>query len=769
MGNPKRGKLFQKFALVAVPTIAVTVLGTCAVFLVSQQRVQEREMRDRWQSLARLAEFTIGRSVALHSLGDVQEFVEELTRQEDVLSCAVFDADLACAFHSNLGPASGPAADDLSARAVRENELLYQVRPRPGKRGRIARVAVPVHVDGEVWGVARIDVSTARYDAAASWFYRNFVLLALLFVCVGILGSMALARYVAKPVVELARQAQRVAGGDLDASCELERNDELGILAASFDGMVANLRVARDEIQKARLYVEDIFESMTDSLIVVHAGPSDGPEPKEFIHTVNRATLEMLGCEVYEILGEPIGAVFTSREYGDELREALREKGSVTNREAWYRRRDGSECPVRLSASVLRSSDEAESGDRMEGFVLVARDVTNVHTLEAQLRQSQKMEAVGKLAGGLAHDFNNLVSIVTGYSEMLLGTLEGESEEHELVVEIRKAGNRAARLVRQLLAFSRKQVLKPRILDLRQVLREMDSMLDRLIEEDVELETRFDPVLGHVLADPGQIEQVVVNLVLNARDALPDGGRITIEAGNRFLGLDYVSENPGVEPGNYVEISVADDGCGMDEKTRARIFEPFFTTKEVGKGSGLGLATVYGIVKQSGGHLTVESDPGRGTTFRIYLRQVQPDGAEVPSAPPAALPVEGSETVLLAEDEQGVRRVVAEVLGRSGYRVLPAENGEEALRIAEQFREEIDLLLTDVVMPKLNGRELAGRLLRNRPDVRVIYMSGYTDTVVFDDGDGEAEARFIEKPFPPADLTTLIREVLDARPAPLAG
>ena len=382
---------------------------------------------------------------------------------------------------------------------------------------------------------------------------------------------------------------------------------------------------------------------------------------------------------------------------------------------------------------------------------------------EELLSQSQKLEAIGQLAGGIAHDFNNLLTAINGYSELSWRMLRDEDPIRRNLEEIKKAGERAAALTRQLLAFSRRQVLQPKALDLNAVVSDLEKMLTRLIGEDIDLQAALDSKLGSVQADPGQIEQVIMNLVVNARDAMPGGGKLTIETANVYLDKNYVAPLNSIAPGHYVMLAVSDTGMGMDEETIQRIFEPFFTTKEVGKGTGLGLATVYGIVKQSGGNVTVYSEPGRGTSFKIYLPRIDeiaPSAEQRLNQESSEIP-HGTETILLAEDEDVVRKLTCEVLEMYGYRVLEAANGGSALLICERETEPIDLLLTDVVMPEMSGRELADRLLKIRPEMKILFMSGYTDNTISHQGILEEGENFIQKPFSPESLALKVREILD--------
>ncbi|MGH7545921.1 MAG: PAS domain S-box protein, partial [Gemmatimonadota bacterium] len=446
--------------------------------------------------------------------------------------------------------------------------------------------------------------------------------------------------------------------------------------------------------------------------------------------------------------------------------------------------------PYRLSYRLRTASGEEKwvweqgrgifggdgSLEALEGFVT---DITErkraeqaLQLSEEQLRLSQRLEAVGQLAGGVAHDFNNLLTAILGHAGLLLGELAPTDPMRSELEEIKKAGERAATLTRQLLAFSRKQMLRPKIFDLNVVVAEMNKMLRRLIGEDIELTTVLDESLGRVRADPGQIEQVIVNLAVNARDAMPEGGKLTIETANIELDERYAERRAVVQPGRYVMLAVSDTGSGMPPEIQTKIFEPFFTTKEVGKGTGLGLATVYGIVKQSEGYIWVYSEPGHGTTFKMYLPRVDAAAEPLTPIPDRAGLLRGTETVLVVEDEAIVRSLVRDILGKNGYRVLEAVDGEEALRLSRTHADPIHLLITDIVMPGMSGPELVETLAPERREMKVIYTSGYTDHAIVNRGVLDPSADFLQKPFTPDVLTRRVRDALDgtrsgerARPA----
>jgi PAS domain S-box-containing protein len=415
-------------------------------------------------------------------------------------------------------------------------------------------------------------------------------------------------------------------------------------------------------------------------------------------------------------------------------------------------------------ALVASGQPVTDGAGRRVGAVVALHDMTERKSLERQLHQSQKMEAIGRLAGGVAHDFNNLLGVIMGYSEMVLANMGSDDPRRGRLEQIRKSGERAASLTRQLLAFSRKQILEPRVLDLYALLADMDKMLRRLIGEDIKLVTRPDPLLPAIKADLGQIEQIVMNLVVNARDAMPKGGTITIETSCVDLGRDAVGAVEGVRPGSYVKLVVADTGVGMTPEVQSQIFEPFYTTKEAGSGTGLGLSTVYGIVTQSGGHIGVMSEPGRGTRFEIYLPQSDEGAtAHAPGRMAALESPSGTETILVVEDEPMVREMLCDSLREFGYTVLPAGEAVEAEQRCREHSGPIHLLISDVVLPGVGGRELAQKLTALRPEMKLLFMSGYTDDAVVRHGILTAGVMFLQKPFTLVGMARKVREVLAVR------
>jgi two-component system, cell cycle sensor histidine kinase and response regulator CckA len=483
------------------------------------------------------------------------------------------------------------------------------------------------------------------------------------------------------------------------------------------------------------------------------------------ITSVNRTELEMLGYTLEEILGQPVWKFVVEL---DEARHRILAKLAgimppARGREQTYRRKDGTTFPALIEDRLLKDSDGKIIGIRSTIQSIAERKQMEKEKalLEEQLRQSQKMEAMGRLAGGIAHDFNNLLTIIKGYSQLFLMDLKKGDPMEKGIEQIQKATQRAGDLIRQLLAFSRRQVMEMRVLDLSSLLSELDKMFRRVIGEDIVLVTLLTEDLGRVKADPGQLGQVLMNLVVNARDAMPSGGKLTIEMANVVLDEEYVRTHIEVPPGRYVVLSVSDTGVGMTPEVRDRIFEPFFTTKEKGKGTGLGLSTVYGIVKQSGGNILVYSEPGKGTTFKIYLPIV-----DEPLEEWAEMVVEGEiprgkETILIVEDFEEVRQLARQVLERQGYQVLEAGDGNATLLVCEKYKGQIHLMVTDVVMPGMSGRELADRIKSSHPEMKVLYTSGYADDTIVHYGVSRDRVNYLQKPFTMEGLSRKVREVLD--------
>ena len=516
------------------------------------------------------------------------------------------------------------------------------------------------------------------------------------------------------------------------------------------------LREERKESEKALRASEaafrGLFESAPDAIVLVN---EDGR-----ITLVNAHAESIFGYARKELIGKPVEMLLPERFRERHIGHRTAFQANPTIRrmgvgiELFALRKDGVEIPVEVTLSPLRTNEHTE-------ILSIIRDVSERKQLELQLSQSQKMEAIGRLAGGVAHDFNNHLGVIIGYSELLLDRLPPGDPLRKSATMIREAGQRSASLTRQLLAFSRRQIFEPKVLDLNAVVSDIDSMLRPLIGEDVELVTLLDPSLGKLRADPAQVDQIIMNLAVNARDAMPHGGRLILQTSNADLDEAYASKHATVKPGHYVMLAVSDNGTGMDKQTQEQIFEPFFTTKEKGQGTGLGLSMVYGIVKQSGGYIWVYSELGQGTTFKIYLPRMDQDVADA-SAEPVLRPAStGQEIVLVVEDEGMLRELFCEFLRESGYTVLAAGTGEEAVEISSRHQGPIHLLLTDAVMPGIRGRELAHSLEQRRPDMKVLFVSGYTDDSVLRGGLVQPGTAFLQKPFSRGALTRKVRAVLD--------
>jgi PAS domain S-box-containing protein len=518
--------------------------------------------------------------------------------------------------------------------------------------------------------------------------------------------------------------------------------------------VTARLRTERDlaasEARKAGM-----LEAALDAIVAIDHGGR--------ITDFNPAAERTFGYRDEDVLGRPLAETIIPSGLRDRHRAAF-ERYLETEQPTILGRRleltglhaDGHEFPLELTVYRVPI-------DGPPVFSAFIRDLTRARQLEEQLLQAQKMESVGRLAGGIAHDFNNLLTAINGYARLSLEEPELSADVRDALVQITAAADRATELTSQLLAFSRRQVMQPVSLHLGTRVEDIAPMLRRLLGEDVELITRAAPELGHVLVDPGQLTQVILNLAVNARDAMPRGGTLTIEVDNVELDADYAAGHAEVEPGPYVVLSVTDNGVGMDEATRSRLFEPFFTTKELGKGTGLGLATVYGIVKQSGGHIWAYSEPDHGTVFKIYLPRVEavaPVAAERPAAPRSG--GRGTETVLVVEDDSAVRRFIQVVLEGRGYRVIAATSAHDALEHVARRSEPIDLLITDIVMPGMSGVELASRVSELAPGLKVLFASGYTENTIVHHGVLDAGVPFLQKPFAPGQLAERVRAELDS-------
>ncbi len=516
---------------------------------------------------------------------------------------------------------------------------------------------------------------------------------------------------------------------------------------------VSQRRQAEEALRQSEAEYRTLFENANDAIMIFE------PE-NETILEVNPKTCELYGYARAELLGKSLAELSGDVERGKAAIVRCVAEGSLKDYETVHQGRDGKPICIIANASVIDYRGR-------KALLTVSRDVTEHRNLQQQLLHSQKLEAVGQLAGGVAHDFNNLLMVIGGHAELLRDST-GDPSVRRKAYEIVDAVQRGCMLTQQLLAFSRKQVLSPRVLDLNHTLAEMGAMLSRMLGEKIQVRVQPGRELWAIKADPAQIEQVVMNLAVNARDAMPDGGELTLETSNVELGDDYARTHAGVMPGRYVMLAVSDTGEGIPPEAQPHLFEPFFTTKEHGKGTGLGLSTVYGIAKQSGGFVWVYSEVGHGSVFKVYLPRVEAPRLVEPAPAPASASPRGTGTVLLVEDEEPVRDAVREYLSLRGYEVLEAGDGEQALALASRFPRPIHLLISDVVMPGINGREMAQRFLLDRPDTRVLFISGYTESTVANHN-LHAGASFLQKPFSLSVLAAKVREVLEPKAEAVRG
>jgi PAS domain S-box-containing protein len=726
------------------------------------------------EALAR-ASHELGSSPLFTRDGTVQfRLVDALVSGRDTVGFAVLEAQVTDTVGARrINKLIGPGAQVLLGN--RSGDLWSDTRrpiTGPATMFDTSRALRYTADDGETYDASQTHLASAPWtvlvrtphDVAmqpARTFLYDIIGIAFLVLVGGVFLAWRLSRHVTTPLSDFSAAADDFASGDYARRIVVNRTDELGSMAEAFNSMAErvgravrereehekSLRTANAELRESESRYRQLVELSPDG-IVVH---QDG-----VIKFANAAAVRMLGAAVTsDLVDRPVADIVPPENHeATSARIARIQAGEEPMRliEQTLRRLDGKSLHTETFAMRFLA-------DGRPRVLSIIRDVTGRKRLEDQLRQSQKMEAVGQLAGGVAHDFNNLLTVIITYGELMLASHEDNEELAHDLKEVLGAAERAAGLTRQLLAFSRRQLLQPKIVDLSQLTLDLERMLGRLLPENIELVTRLAQPLGCVSADTGQIEQVVLNLVVNARDAMPSGGRIVIETSDVELDDDSPLLPLGSHGGPFVLLSVTDNGHGMDEETRLKIFDPFFTTKAPGKGTGLGLSTVYGIVKQSGGSISAYSEPGLGTTFKIYLPRVfEQPAVKAPSRNP--LEVSGSETILLVEDDMRVRGAAERVLRSRGYTVITATDGANALTVAAQHSGEIDLMITDLVMPVMGGRALAEQISSVRPGMKVLFMSGYTEDAAARSSLMDPGAVFLSKPFTPDSLTAKVRETL---------
>ena len=645
-------------------------------------------------------------------------------------------------------------------RDPREGTALNRPHPPAGHTYRNDRLTLsePVLNEGQPLGWLVMEYTLPPLWSRLPQYGIITVVVLLALLTVSLLLWRLLESSITEPLARLAEASKEVAQSkSRQVRAVKQADDEIGHLTDAFNEMLATL-------ESREVALRESTGQLLDAMTVARMS--------SWAWEVAPGTISWAGREaqVFGPTGQP-----TDDSLGAFLEVVHPADRSTVEQGLWRAIQTGQRCELDfrvldpdgntrwLAMRGQRAQEEGEKPLRMLGLVM---DMTDRRQLEEQLLQSQKLEAIGRLAGGVAHDFNNLLTGILGYANFALKSLPENHGARVDILEIERAGTRAAALTAQLLAYARRQMIAPKIVSLNDLVLNMETLLRRLIGEDVDLETRCSPDLWRAQIDPGQFEQVIINLAVNARDAMPRGGRLTVETSNCTLDDTYMQQHPEVAPGDYVVLAVADTGIGMDSATQIRIFEPFFTTKEQGRGTGLGLAVCYGIVKQANGHLWVYSEPAQGTTFKVLLPRSLAEeavGAAKPADPPVS---QGSETILIVEDEPVVRRLSVRALRERGYDVLEAGDGESALEVAQAHQGELSLLITDVVMPGMNGKELADRLSAERPDLRVLYISGYAEHAVVRQGVLLEGIAFLSKPFDLSELARTVREVLDKAQVP---
>jgi PAS domain S-box-containing protein len=739
----------QKLQTIVMATCAAALLVASVVFALFDRSTF---LRTKTQDLSASAKMVGSNSTAALSFSDARsarEILSALQAKPNVTHASIYDKDgkvfASYSRNSTDNDFSPPPAQGMSTAIVGENMVIFQ----------------PITLNGKSIGTIFIEADLLDLDARLTRFLEIDLLVLLASLAVAFLLSSRLQRVISGPIRELAETALSVSiREDYSIRAKKRGNDEIGLLIDQFNGMLNRIQQRDIALQEAHNELENRVAERTSYL---NALIENNPlailvlDSEQKVQLCNPAFEKLFQCAQQQTIGKAVVELFPNEKMlaeagADSGGTSYRASVSLTTRR---RRKDGSYVDVELHLVQLTVQGRAL------GSLGIYQDVTQRGVLERQLRMAQKMEAVGRLSGGIAHDFNNLLGVILGYIQVIKRDLVSGSSLDEYAEEIEKACRRAVSLTRQLLAFSRQQVLEPVILNLNTLIADMQKMLPRLIGEDIEVSLILDPTVSQIKADPGQLEQVVMNLAVNARDAMPDGGKLTIQTANAEIDGAFAMEHPGSVPGRYVTLAVTDTGTGMDPETQAQIFEPFYTTKGRDKGTGLGLATVYGVVKQSNGYITVDSEKGKGALFTIYLPRVE-QHVPVPSkSSPETPTIRGSETILLVEDAEPLRMLAQLFLKENGYRVVTAADGSEAQQVAAQISGPIDLLLTDVVMPGINGRVLAERLAPSHPAMKILYMSGYTDSFIAGHGVLEPGTHLLRKPFTEEVLVRKVREVLD--------
>ena len=675
----------------------------------------------------------------------------------DVEYMAIVDKKMRILAHSDIKK-RGEVLKEADGRILKNNGDGTIVREIPFSKDKIFEIYTPILFNGKSLGSVRVGVNKSVLLNVQSLARKRIFWVCASILLVAVIGVIGISILITRSIQELASGVEQLEQGKWGRSLRVYSRDELGKLTESFNKMSRTIMEQQEEVSKYTRQLQTLSENAPFGMVMID---KDGT-----FKYINPKFRELLGYDLNDI---PNGKTWFRRAYPDPTYRHHVISTWIDDLEGF---KSGEKRPRTFTVTCKDGTEkiinfipvQLETGENLiacEDITELKRAEEEKAVLHEQLRQSQKVEAIGRLAGGIAHDFNNLLTVIKGYSQLSSFELKEGDPLRVNIDEIQNAAERAASLTRQLLAFSRRQVMEMKVLDLNTLLRDLEKMLRRVIGEDIEMVIQLAEDLGRVRADVGQIEQVIMNLAVNAKDAMPSGGKLTIETANVELDESYARSHVDVRHGHYVMFSVSDTGVGMTPEVRERIFEPFFTTKEMGKGTGLGLSTTYGIVKQSEGHIWVYSVQGKGTTFKIYLPRVNEPLEEIRKDVLKEELPRGNETILIVEDEEDVRKLAGKILEKQGYRILESFNGDDALVACERRKSPIHLMLADIIMPGMSGSELAKLLKPLYPEIKILYMSGYTDNAVVRHGVPEKGVNYIQKPFTMEGLARKVREVLD--------
>lgn len=754
--------MFRSIRLKLILFVVLLLIITTVAFSIITVRIQNQTILDE---IIKRAE-TSGKSaaaVAAYNLvsGDVLGMDHIVFRgkgsNDDVEYMAIVNKQMKILAHSDIKK-RGEILKPAEGRILKENGDGTIVREISLSKNKIFEIYTPILFKGKSLGGVFVGVNQSVLLKAQRFAKERILWLCATILFLGLIGVVGISILMTRSIRELASGVKELEQGKWGRSLRVYSRDELGKLTESFNKMSRTIMEQQEEVSKYTRQLQMISENAPFGMLMID---KDGN-----YKYINPKFIELFGYDLKDI---PDGKTWFKKAFPDvsyrhgvisawidDLKEFR--SGGRKPRTFNVRCKDGTEKTINFIPVQLETG---ESLVACEDMTELKRAENEKAVLQEQLRLSQKVEAIGRLAGGIAHDFNNLLTVIKGYSQLSCMGLKEDEPLRSNLNEIEKATDRAAGLTRQLLAFSRRQVMEMKSVDLNSLLRDLEKMLRRIIGEDIEVTIQQTEDLGTVMADVGQMEQVIMNLAVNAKDAMPSGGKITIETANAELDAYYARSHLDVKPGHYVMLLVSDTGTGMTPEVRERIFEPFFTTKEKGKGTGLGLATVYGIVKQSNGHIWVYSEEGKGTTFKIYLPRVDEPVEEMRKDVLTEEVPHGNETILIVEDEEEVRILARKILEEQGYRILESFNGDEALLACEASKNPIHLMLTDIVMPGMSGSELARLMRPLHPETKVLFMSGYTDTAIVNQGVLGKGVHYIQKPFTMEGLARKVREVLD--------